>query len=226
MPHSVSNHPEFPLEKWKALNPKNKLIMNTVRDTILVILQWEDIVLLKRYTEKIDWENAPKKLWKKEIFALDIWGIQEEIWISRSSPQVKAGVKKWTHMALEEVGIHAKNTDKRIRTAIETLGWQYRIMSGERFVHRLDNGKVERDARFLIGMMRYMSQLGKEWLISVLDVLFSDGNYPALDKSDSMKALRYLIKKWKETLKHNSKDGSYKEFKDLLISIAGEVGDK
>lgn len=35
-------------------------------------------------------------------------------------------------------------------------------MSRERFIHRLQNGKVERDASFLIGMMRYMSQLGTE----------------------------------------------------------------
>lgn len=39
MPHRLSHHPEFPLEKGKALNPKNKLIMNTVRDLVLGILQ-------------------------------------------------------------------------------------------------------------------------------------------------------------------------------------------
>lgn len=226
MPHSVLNHPDFPLEKGKALSPKSKLIMNTVRDTILAILQWEDIAVIKKYKKKINWEKLPKKLGKKENVILDISPIQEEIWSSRSASQIKSGVKNGTHMALDAVGINSKNTDKRIRIAIETLGWQYKIMSEERFVHRFQNGKVKRDATFLIGMMRYMSQLGTEWLTSVLDILFSDGYYPALDRSDSMKALKYLIKRWKETLKNNSQDERYNEFKSMIMNIAGEVGYK
>lgn len=52
----------------------------------------------------------------------DISQIQGKISTARSTPEIKRGVKDGVHLALESVGIHTKNTDKRIRIAIETLG--------------------------------------------------------------------------------------------------------
>lgn len=51
-------------------------------------------------------------------------------------------------------------------------------MSPERFLHRLENRKIKRDAKFLIGMIRYMSQLGKNGLPIAINKLLSDGSYP------------------------------------------------
>jgi hypothetical protein len=193
MRHSVSNHPEFPQEKGKALHPKNKLIMNTVRDLVLGILQWYSSVDLKKYTQKIDWGNLPKDLGAQKRINLDISDIQKKIRQWKNTVHKKEIVKKWTHEALEKVWINSHNTTKRIHMAIESLGWQYKIMSPERFLHRLDNGKVQRDCRFLIGMIQYMSQLGRIWLMSSVKNLLSDGHYPTLNNSDSMRALNSVI---------------------------------
>lgn len=62
MPHRALHHPEFPLEKGKALDPKSKLIMNVVRDTILPILRGETVAPIKKYTKKINWDNPPNSL--------------------------------------------------------------------------------------------------------------------------------------------------------------------
>lgn len=62
MPHRALHHPEFPLEKGKALDPKSKLIMNVVRDTILPILRGEAVAPIKKYTKKINWDNPPNSL--------------------------------------------------------------------------------------------------------------------------------------------------------------------
>lgn len=230
MPHRLFHHPEFPLEKGKALHPKNKLIMNTVRDLVLGILQWKNSVDLKKYIQKIDWGNLPKDLGAQKKINLDISEIQEKVKDLKSTVHRKDSIKKWTHDALEKVWINPHNTSKRIRIAVESLGWQYKIMSPERFLHRLENGKVERDCRFLIGMIQYMSQLGKKWLESIVKNLLSDGDYPTLNNSDSIRALNSVVSKTKEVLKAQDKKNqskwSYEEFKLLLKKISREVWEK
>ncbi len=83
-------------------------------------------------------------------------------------------------------------------------------MSPERFLHRLENGKVERDCRFLISMIQYMSQLGKIGLESIVNNLLSDGQYPTLNTSDSMRALNSVTSKAKEVLKAKDKKNQSK----------------
>ena len=103
-------------------------------------------------------------------------------------------------------------------------------MSPERFLHRLENRKIKRDAKFLIGMIRYMSQLGKNGLPIAINKLLSDGSYPWLHDSDSIKALNAIIWKAKEVLKAKDKKGKskwwYKEFKQMLWTIVWEVEEK
>ncbi len=230
MTHVLSHHLEFPLEKGKALHPKNKLIMNTVRDLVLSILRWDSSVDFNKYIQKVDWGNLPKDLGAQKKINLDISDIQEKIRQWKNTVHNKESVKKWIHDALEKVWINPHNTTKRIHIAVESLRWQYKIMSPERFLHRLENGKVERDCRFLIGMIQYMSQFGKTWLKSIVKNLLSDAQYPTLNNSDSIRALNSLVSKAKEVLRDQDKKNqlkwSYKEFKLLLQRITEEVWEK
>ncbi len=142
--HIPSNNSSLPEEKGKLLDPKTKLLTTTVRKVVLAILDDK-----KQISLKLQWNKS---------HALNIEGIVEKEF---STHKIKGLVKESLHNALKIVWVHSK---KRIRNALETLWWQYKNMSDERFLHRIQNGKVERDCKFLIWMIRFMGQLGEEWL--------------------------------------------------------------
>lgn len=165
--HSPSHHPEFPKEKGKILPPELKKILTTVRSVVIGILDDADAVKLnKKTTVRLpDIQKNPEK--SKEL------------------------IKKSAHDALRLVGVNSK---KRFDTAIGTLGKQYAHMSSERFFHRLANGKVERDCRFLFGILYHIGQIGPEGIGEVIDMVTSKSNHMNLvEKSPAIKSLKSLL---------------------------------
>ena len=65
--YHTPEHFDGPNEKGKILDKKTKLLMTTVRETVLGILRGEEKITLKKYRETPDW-NSKKKLEKKVLF--------------------------------------------------------------------------------------------------------------------------------------------------------------
>jgi hypothetical protein len=195
-------HGEFPDEKGK-LDTKTKLLVNTTREVILAILDGKTEVKLKRYKKNVRINHLPRKPGKTESFTHKIKNHYKPI-ATTETPITRT--KSTVHLALEQVGIDKTNTNKRIATVIESLWSQYEHMLIERFLHRMENGKVLRDARFLLGVP-YL--LWGEWIESrkeTLEDLKSKHNFQNLIDSKDARANNALDKLLKTTRKYLKKE--------------------
>lgn len=173
--HAPSHHPEFSKEKGKILSPELKKILATVRSVVIGILDNADTVQLNKKTTV----QLPN--------------------IRKNPEKSKQLIKDTAHDALRLVGVKSK---KRFDTAIGTLGKQYTHMSPERFFHRLANGKVERDCRFLFGILYHIGQIGPEGIGEVIDMVISKSNHMNLvEKSPAIKSLKSLLLTAKSAMK-------------------------
>jgi hypothetical protein len=210
-------HFDGPEEKWSTLDAKSKLILNTIREAVFAILEWKNQVTVSKYKKEIDWNHPPKKFPRK---------ISHVVIFPPYNPRKTPieNTKDSLHAALAHVGID-NTVKKRIATWVDALWSQYKNMSPERFLHRmeiLEEGKIsklERDVRFLLWNMKLFRSFWPSAMRETLRLLLSHGNFPGLKEgSHSLKALAMIIDTAKK-MKWSSQNGrqKFQKFEAILF---------
>jgi len=108
------------------------------------------------------------------------------------------------------------DTTNPITKALMIQWEQYKYISKERFLHRLENGKFMRDTVFLLRMVRYMGQYSTEVTSDIVSLLFSNVSYPTLkNNSPSIRSLSYMI----DAVKKYMKKKEQKLIKEEILKI-------